>query len=136
ARHRKPGSDVREAPSCFFLVANPASRHRKCRGVVRPACAVTNALEAASSVGGPTVRGSRLVSLLCVFASILCASAAPSQTALEYAPPVTTSLLPPNPHATEPGLLFYLSGDHGFNADFAAGGNPVPNYLSDVKIVP
>ncbi len=36
----------------------------------------------------------------------------------------------------EPGLLFYLSGDHGFNADYAAGGDPVPNYLNDVKILP
>ena len=37
----------------------------------------------------------------------------------------------------QPGLLFYLSGDHGFKADYAAsGGNPEPNFLSDVKIVP
>ena len=36
----------------------------------------------------------------------------------------------------EPGLLFYLSGDHGFRADYAAGGVPDPNYLADVKIVP
>ena len=36
----------------------------------------------------------------------------------------------------EPGLLFYLSGDHGLNADYAAGGNPVPNYVHDVKILP
>lgn len=36
----------------------------------------------------------------------------------------------------EPGLLFYLSGDHGFKADFAAGGNPDPNFLYDVKILP
>ena len=36
----------------------------------------------------------------------------------------------------EPGLLFYLSGDHGFNADFAAGGDPKPNFLKDVKILP
>ena len=36
----------------------------------------------------------------------------------------------------EPGLLFYLSGDHGFQADFAAGGNPDPNFLYDVKILP
>jgi Concanavalin A-like lectin/glucanases superfamily len=35
----------------------------------------------------------------------------------------------------EPGLLFYLSGDHGFNADYAANGMPAPNYLSDVKIL-
>ncbi len=82
------------------------------------------------------MRRSRLVSLSCVFASILFAVAAHSQTALEYAPPITTSLLPPNPHATEPGLLFYLSGDHGLNADYAAGGDPVPNYVHDVKILP
>ena len=36
----------------------------------------------------------------------------------------------------EPGLLFYLSGDHGFKADYAAGSNPDPNYLYDVKILP
>ena len=36
----------------------------------------------------------------------------------------------------EPGLLFYLSGDHGFNADYAAGGDPKPNFLKDVKILP
>jgi hypothetical protein len=40
------------------------------------------------------------------------------------------------PPSKEPGLLFYLSGDHGFNADYAAGGVPAPNYLSDVKILP
>ncbi|HTV08075.1 MAG TPA: LamG domain-containing protein [Candidatus Aquilonibacter sp.] len=36
----------------------------------------------------------------------------------------------------EPDLLFYLSGDHGFKADYAAGGNPDPNFLYDVKILP
>jgi hypothetical protein len=36
----------------------------------------------------------------------------------------------------DPGLLFYLSGDHGFNANYAAGGNAAPNYLSDVQILP
>src|SRR5271170_5482039 len=36
----------------------------------------------------------------------------------------------------EPGLLFYLSGDHGFNADYAANGIPAPNFLKDVKILP
>ena len=35
----------------------------------------------------------------------------------------------------EPGLLFYLSGDHQFNADYAAGGDPAPNFLRDVKII-
>jgi hypothetical protein len=39
-------------------------------------------------------------------------------------------------HAKEPGLLFYLSGDHGFNADYAAGPDPVPNFQSDVRILP
>src|SRR5215831_3999593 len=44
----------------------------------------------------------------------------------------------PDPASTnqEPGLLFYLSGDQGFKADSAAGGNPDPNYLYDVKILP
>ena len=36
----------------------------------------------------------------------------------------------------EPGLLFYLSGDHEFTADYAAGGDPQPNFLRDVKIIP
>jgi concanavalin A-like lectin/glucanase superfamily protein len=35
---------------------------------------------------------------------------------------------------SEPGLLFYLSGDHEFNADYAEG-NPQPNFLRDVKII-
>jgi hypothetical protein len=36
----------------------------------------------------------------------------------------------------EPGLLFYLSGDQGFEADYAAGGQRAPNFLKDVKILP
>jgi hypothetical protein len=36
--------------------------------------------------------------------------------------------------AAEPGLLFYLSGDHGFTADYAAG-NPEPNFLANVKVI-
>ena len=39
------------------------------------------------------------------------------------------------PSSQQPGLLFYLSGDHGFNADYAAG-KAAPNFLSDVKILP
>jgi hypothetical protein len=40
-------------------------------------------------------------------------------------------------HATpEPGLLFYLSGDHSFKADYAAAGTADPNYLYDVKVLP
>src|SRR5499427_5747085 len=35
----------------------------------------------------------------------------------------------------EPGLLFYLSGEHDFDADYAAGGDPHPNFLRDVKII-
>lgn len=35
---------------------------------------------------------------------------------------------------SEPGLLFYLSGDQEFNADYAEG-NPQPNFLRDVKII-
>ena len=38
--------------------------------------------------------------------------------------------------APEPGLLFYLSGDHGLQADYA-GGNPAPNFWNDeVKVLP
>ncbi|MCK5461435.1 MAG: hypothetical protein KAI95_00415, partial [Bacteroidales bacterium] len=35
----------------------------------------------------------------------------------------------------EPGLLFYLSGDQGFTADFAAGGQDKPNYLRGLQII-
>jgi hypothetical protein len=38
--------------------------------------------------------------------------------------------------STEPGLLFYLSGDKQFTADFAAGGQTSPNFLRGVKTVP
>src|SRR5476651_1492142 len=38
--------------------------------------------------------------------------------------------------STEPGLLFYLSGEKQFNADFAAGGQTQPNYLRGVKSIP
>jgi len=34
-----------------------------------------------------------------------------------------------------PNLLFYLSGDRGLTADFAAGGDPAPNFASDVRVV-
>jgi hypothetical protein len=39
-------------------------------------------------------------------------------------------------HSKEPGLLFYLSGDHGFRADYAAGPDSNPNFQSDVRILP
>src|SRR5215475_11159412 len=35
----------------------------------------------------------------------------------------------------EPGLLFYLSGDKEFTADFAAGGDPQPNFIRNVKVI-
>ncbi len=34
------------------------------------------------------------------------------------------------------GMLFYLSGNKGFTADFAAGGQVLPNYLKDVTVIP
>ncbi|RPJ74209.1 MAG: hypothetical protein EHM24_06530, partial [Acidobacteria bacterium] len=37
--------------------------------------------------------------------------------------------------ASQPGLLFYLSADHGLTADVAAGGDPVPNFASDVRVI-
>ena len=33
---------------------------------------------------------------------------------------LTGTMLAATEPAKEPGLLFYLSGDHGFNADYAA----------------
>ena len=77
----------------------------------------------------------RISLFLCLFAGVIFAPKSQAQVAVEYAPPTTVSVLPPNPHAAEPGLLFYLSGDQGLNADYAAGGNPVPNYEKDVKIL-
>jgi hypothetical protein len=52
-------------------------------------------------------------------------------------------LVPPGVHTQairsqqnlEPGLLFYLSGDNGFDADYSAGGTPTPNFLQNVKII-
>src|ERR1044071_8900159 len=37
--------------------------------------------------------------------------------------------------ADEPGLLFYLSGERGFEADYAAGGDPKPNFIRDVRVI-
>jgi hypothetical protein len=39
------------------------------------------------------------------------------------------------PQKSEPGLLFHLSASQGFKADFAVG-NPEPNFLENVKIIP
>ena len=62
-----------------------------------------------------SMRAAGLVFLLCLSVNLLAAA--------QEAP-------------AEPGLLFYLSGDHGFNADYAANGKPEPNFLSDVKLLP
>ncbi|HEY3384639.1 MAG TPA: LamG-like jellyroll fold domain-containing protein [Vicinamibacterales bacterium] len=35
----------------------------------------------------------------------------------------------------EPGLLFYLSGDHAVTADVSAGGTPEPNYEAGVSVI-
>ena len=35
----------------------------------------------------------------------------------------------------EPGLLFYLSGENEFKADFAAGGQDMPNFLRGLKTI-
>ena len=47
--------------------------------------------------------------------------------------PVSAFSAPAQP-APETGLLFYLSGDKGFTADFAKG-SPEPSMLNDVTIV-
>jgi len=36
----------------------------------------------------------------------------------------------------EPGLLFYLSGENKFTADYAAGGQDKPNFLTGLNIIP
>jgi hypothetical protein len=61
-------------------------------------------------------------------ASVSAQDALPQSTAAPSSAPPSVPV--------EPGLLFYLSGDHGFNADYAAGGNAAPNFLSDMKILP
>ncbi len=38
--------------------------------------------------------------------------------------------------ATEPGLLFYLSGDQGTTADFSAAGTPEPNFSYEISRIP
>ena len=48
-----------------------------------------------------------------------------------------TSLAGPAAAATqEPGLLFYVSGNKGTTADFAAGGQVEPNFSSEVTTIP
>jgi len=71
-------------------------------------------------------------SLLLVAAFAVTPSFAPSL--LAQAPQPTQPLA--NSPAAQPGLLFYLSADKSFKADFSAGGTPDPNYQADVKILP
>lgn len=37
---------------------------------------------------------------------------------------------------SDPGLLFYLSGEKQFSADYAAGGQNLPNFLNYIKSIP
>ncbi|MEX2404247.1 MAG: LamG-like jellyroll fold domain-containing protein, partial [Balneolales bacterium] len=37
--------------------------------------------------------------------------------------------------SSETGLLFYLSGEKGTTADFSGGGQLLPNYVNDVKVI-
>src|ERR1035437_918911 len=77
------------------------------------------------------LRGSRSMKRFCaiLFATLL-------TVAMLGAPGVAQDdSLPKSAASAEPGLLFYLSGDHGFNAGYAAGGNAAPNFLADVKML-
>lgn len=40
-----------------------------------------------------------------------------------------------SPQVQEPGLLFYLSGDYALQADYAAGGEPRPNFQENVRVI-
>ncbi len=75
------------------------------------------------------MRSLRLVSIVLLFSGVVSTLCGYAQDPFEQ----KAGTVAPS---KEPGLLFYLSGDHGFNADYAAGGVPAPNYLSDVKILP
>ncbi len=46
------------------------------------------------------------------------------------------SRLPGAAAAPEPGLLFYVSGEHGTTADFSAGATPKPNFESGITSIP
>ena len=80
------------------------------------------------------VRSCRLLSSFFFAGLVIAVVPARAQVAAQYNPPSASAVLPQSPHAKEPGLLFYLSGEHGFTADYAAGGNPVPNFAKDVSI--
>ena len=59
-------------------------------------------------------------------------AAALAQAPMAVGPAATAAPAP----AKEPGLLFYLSGEQSFHADYAANGRNDPNFLKDVKILP
>ncbi|HWB33007.1 MAG TPA: LamG domain-containing protein [Acidobacteriaceae bacterium] len=69
--------------------------------------------------------------------SFACAPASAQYTGIRPAslPPVADDTRT-SPYAKEPGLLFYLSGDHSLRADYAANGRPDPNFQSDVQVLP
>ena len=49
--------------------------------------------------------------------------------------PSALGLMAASAGAAEPGLLFYLSGDHGTTADFSAGHTPTPNFESGITTI-
>ncbi len=114
-----------------FRVACPTtSRVLECLGEFPLTPSLFFMLRKSIQVGVCTVmRSSRLFSAIVLSVSALLALTAHAQEPFQQ----KTGTVAPS---REPGLLFYLSGDHGFNADYAAGGVPAPNYLSDVKILP
>lgn len=78
--------------------------------------------------------GTRKVTRRCVISPALLAFALTLAAACgpALAQDFTSAMYDP----AQPGLLFYLSGEHGFRADVAANGKADPNFLKDVKILP
>jgi hypothetical protein len=66
------------------------------------------------------------------FVPILTLAVSAAALAAPVAPPAPTG----NSVPREPGLLFYLSGDKQTTADFAAGGDPEPNFVRNIQILP
>lgn len=83
----------------------------------------------------PSLFHMRLLLSLCPLLGFVIISVARTQVAVEYAPPTKVNILPQNPRAAEPDMLFYFSDDYSLDAGYATGGNPVPNYVKDVKIL-
>jgi len=78
-----------------------------------------------------------LFTILFCIGFISCTSS--KETLSQQAPEPSSGVMAGQPESTpdspEPGLLFYLSGEKEFEADYAAGGQTLPNYLRDVRII-